>query len=63
MSLAELQSTVSELEGRIEGQTANIESLKSTISTKDEIITVSMRRILFYVCKNAHVYTKCSYAH
>lgn len=39
MSLAELQSTVSELEGRLEGQTANFESLKSTISTKDEIIT------------------------
>lgn len=46
MSLAELQSTVSELEGRLEGQTANIESLKSTISTKDEIIMVSMRHIL-----------------
>ncbi|MCJ8741063.1 hypothetical protein PDJAM_G00066390 [Pangasius djambal] len=39
MSLSELRSTVSELEGRLEGQTANTESLKSTISTKDEIIT------------------------
>ncbi|TSK72021.1 Calmodulin-regulated spectrin-associated protein 1-B [Bagarius yarrelli] len=39
MSLAELQSSVSELEGRLEGQTANVESLKSIISTKDEIIT------------------------
>ncbi|XP_047661357.1 CDK5 regulatory subunit-associated protein 2 isoform X5 [Tachysurus fulvidraco] len=39
MSLAELQSTVTELEGRIEGQTTSIESLKSTISTKDEIIS------------------------
>ncbi|XP_053096021.1 CDK5 regulatory subunit-associated protein 2 isoform X4 [Pangasianodon hypophthalmus] len=39
MALSELRSTVSELEGRLEGQTANVESLKSTISTKDEIIT------------------------
>ncbi|XP_058270947.1 CDK5 regulatory subunit-associated protein 2 isoform X3 [Hemibagrus wyckioides] len=45
MSLAELQSTVSELEGRIEGQTANIESLKSTIGTKDEIITALQHRL------------------
>ncbi|KAK3524591.1 hypothetical protein QTP70_029906 [Hemibagrus guttatus] len=45
MSLAELQSTVSELEGRLEGQTANIESLKSTISTKDEIITDLQHRL------------------
>lgn len=49
MSIAELQSSVSELEGRLEGQTANVESLKSTVSTKDEIITVSMRCILHRV--------------
>ncbi|XP_016404095.1 myomegalin-like isoform X3 [Sinocyclocheilus rhinocerous] len=38
MSLAELQSMVSELEIRLEGQTTNIESLTSTLNTK-EIIT------------------------
>lgn len=49
MSLAELQSTVSELEGRLEGQTANVDSLKSTIITKDEIVTVSMLHISCHV--------------
>lgn len=41
ISLAELQSLLSELEGRIEGQAANIESLTATLKTKDEIISVS----------------------
>ncbi|XP_060791643.1 CDK5 regulatory subunit-associated protein 2 isoform X2 [Neoarius graeffei] len=45
ISLAELQSIVSELEGKLEGQTANTESLKSTISTKDEIITELQQRL------------------
>ncbi|KAF5893823.1 myomegalin-like isoform X6, partial [Clarias magur] len=45
MSLAELQSTVSELKGQLEGQTANLQSLKSTISTKDEIITELQQRL------------------
>lgn len=40
MSLAELQSLLFELEGRSEGQAANIESLMSTLKTKDEIISV-----------------------
>ncbi|XP_073680203.1 CDK5 regulatory subunit-associated protein 2 isoform X2 [Garra rufa] len=39
ISLAELQSTVSDLESRLEGQTVNIESLTSTLNTKEEIIT------------------------
>ncbi|XP_026091054.1 CDK5 regulatory subunit-associated protein 2-like isoform X3 [Carassius auratus] len=39
ISLAELQSTISELEARLEGQAANIESLTSTLNTKEEIIT------------------------
>ncbi|KAF4098928.1 hypothetical protein G5714_020958 [Onychostoma macrolepis] len=39
ISLAELQSAVSELETRLEGQTASIESLTSTLNTKEEIIT------------------------
>ncbi|XP_016128229.1 CDK5 regulatory subunit-associated protein 2-like isoform X6 [Sinocyclocheilus grahami] len=39
MSRAELQSVVSELEMRLEGQTTNIESLTSTLNTKEEIIT------------------------
>ncbi|XP_062415001.1 CDK5 regulatory subunit-associated protein 2 [Pungitius pungitius] len=38
ISLRELQSLLSELEGRCEGQAANIESLTSTLKTKDEII-------------------------
>ncbi|XP_046901597.1 CDK5 regulatory subunit-associated protein 2-like isoform X3 [Hypomesus transpacificus] len=38
ISVAELQSVLSELEGRIEGQAANIESLTATLETKDEII-------------------------
>lgn len=42
ISLAELQSLLSELEGRSEGQAANIESLTSTLKTKDEIINVSI---------------------
>uniref|UniRef100_A0A671Q9U8 CDK5 regulatory subunit-associated protein 2-like n=1 Tax=Sinocyclocheilus anshuiensis TaxID=1608454 RepID=A0A671Q9U8_9TELE len=37
ISLAELQSMVSELETRLEGQTANIESLTSTLNTKEII--------------------------
>lgn len=40
ISLAELQSLLSELEGRNEGQAANIESLTATLKTKDEIINV-----------------------
>lgn len=40
MSLAELQALLSELEGRSEGQAANIESLTATLETKDEIIHV-----------------------
>ncbi|XP_062868121.1 CDK5 regulatory subunit-associated protein 2 isoform X2 [Trichomycterus rosablanca] len=43
--LAELQSRVSELEGRLEGQTANIESLSSMISTKEEIIAELQQRL------------------
>ncbi|XP_051961433.1 myomegalin-like isoform X2 [Xyrauchen texanus] len=39
ISLAELQSMVSGLETQLEGQTANIESLTSTLNTKEEIIT------------------------
>lgn len=40
ISVAELQSLLSELEGRIEGQAINIESLTATLKTKDEIINV-----------------------
>ncbi|XP_068608728.1 CDK5 regulatory subunit-associated protein 2 [Brachionichthys hirsutus] len=40
MALAELQSLLSELEGRSEGQAANVESLTATLKTKDEIIRV-----------------------
>lgn len=40
MSLADLQSLLSELEGRSEGQAANIDSLTATLKTKDEIINV-----------------------
>ncbi|XP_054468052.1 CDK5 regulatory subunit-associated protein 2 isoform X2 [Anoplopoma fimbria] len=40
ISLGELQSLLSELEGRNEGQAANIESLTATLKTKDEIIDV-----------------------
>ncbi|XP_043085814.1 LOW QUALITY PROTEIN: CDK5 regulatory subunit-associated protein 2 [Puntigrus tetrazona] len=39
ISLAELQSALSELETRLEGQAANIQSLTSTLNTKEEIIT------------------------
>ncbi|XP_076836764.1 CDK5 regulatory subunit-associated protein 2 isoform X2 [Brachyhypopomus gauderio] len=45
MSLADLQSMVSELEGRLEGQTANIESLTSTLNTKEEIIVELQDRL------------------
>lgn len=41
MSLADLQSVLSELEGRIEGQAASIDSLTTTLETKDEILNVS----------------------
>lgn len=40
ISLTELQSLLRELEGRNEGQAANIESLTATLATKDEIIAV-----------------------
>ncbi|XP_077353236.1 CDK5 regulatory subunit-associated protein 2 isoform X3 [Festucalex cinctus] len=45
MSLAELQSLLSELEGRSEGQVANIESLTATLETKDEIIHALQQRL------------------
>ncbi|XP_068562793.1 CDK5 regulatory subunit-associated protein 2 isoform X3 [Cebidichthys violaceus] len=45
ISLGELQSLLSELEGRNEGQAANIESLTSTLKTKDEIIDVLHQRL------------------
>lgn len=48
ISLAELQSLVSELEGRIEGQAANIESLTATLKTKDEIINVRVPPFTHY---------------
>lgn len=40
MSLADLQSSLSELEGRHAGQAANVESLAATLKTKDEMIDV-----------------------
>ncbi|KAI5612920.1 myomegalin isoform X4 [Silurus asotus] len=45
ISLAELQSSVSDLVARLEGQTVNIESLQCSISTKDEIITELQQRL------------------
>ncbi|XP_050948435.1 CDK5 regulatory subunit-associated protein 2 isoform X2 [Labeo rohita] len=45
ISLAELQSMVSELETQLEGQTANTESLTSTLNTKEEIITELHQRL------------------
>ncbi|XP_028458358.1 CDK5 regulatory subunit-associated protein 2 isoform X5 [Perca flavescens] len=45
ITLAELQSLLSELEGRNEGQAANIESLTATLKTKDEIINVLHQRL------------------
>ncbi|XP_054614134.1 LOW QUALITY PROTEIN: CDK5 regulatory subunit-associated protein 2 [Dunckerocampus dactyliophorus] len=45
MSLAELQSLLSELEVRSEGQAAKIESLTATLETKDEIIHVLQQRL------------------
>ncbi|XP_039856802.1 CDK5 regulatory subunit-associated protein 2 isoform X1 [Simochromis diagramma] len=45
ISLAELQSALSELEGHSEGQAANIESLTATLKTKDEIISVLQQHL------------------
>ncbi|KAF1377711.1 hypothetical protein PFLUV_G00203570 [Perca fluviatilis] len=45
ITLAELQSLLSELEGRNEGHAANIESLTATLKTKDEIINVLHQRL------------------
>ncbi|XP_008298824.1 CDK5 regulatory subunit-associated protein 2 isoform X2 [Stegastes partitus] len=45
ISLAELQSLLSELEGRNEGQAANIESLTATLKTNEEIISVLHQRL------------------
>ncbi|XP_061589722.1 CDK5 regulatory subunit-associated protein 2 isoform X1 [Cololabis saira] len=45
ISLADLQSLLSELEGRDEGQAVNIESLTATLKTKDEIINVLHQRL------------------
>ncbi|XP_075312442.1 CDK5 regulatory subunit-associated protein 2 isoform X4 [Odontesthes bonariensis] len=45
ISLAELHSLLSELEGRSEGQAANIESLTATLKTKEEIISVLHLRL------------------
>ncbi|KAL3042066.1 hypothetical protein OYC64_020090 [Pagothenia borchgrevinki] len=45
MALADLQSSLSELEGRYEGQAANVESLTATLKTKDEIIDALHQRL------------------
>uniref|UniRef100_A0A1A8RHM4 CDK5 regulatory subunit associated protein 2 n=1 Tax=Nothobranchius rachovii TaxID=451742 RepID=A0A1A8RHM4_9TELE len=45
IALADLQSLLSELEGRSQGQTANVESLTATLKTKEEIITVLHQRL------------------
>ncbi|KAM3874007.1 CDK5 regulatory subunit-associated protein 2 [Diretmus argenteus] len=45
ISLAELQSVLTELEGRYKGQAANIESLTTTLETKHEIINVFHMRL------------------
>ncbi|TRY95003.1 hypothetical protein DNTS_004666 [Danionella cerebrum] len=45
MSLAELRCTVSDLEARVEGQAASIESLTSTLHTKEQIITELHQRL------------------
>ncbi|KAM4720438.1 CDK5 regulatory subunit-associated protein 2 isoform 3-T3 [Anableps anableps] len=45
ISLADLQSLLSELQGRSEGQAANIDSLTATLKTKDEIINVLHQRL------------------
>ncbi|XP_041753568.2 CDK5 regulatory subunit-associated protein 2 isoform X3 [Coregonus clupeaformis] len=45
MSLADLQLVLSELEGRIEGQAASIDSLTTTLETKDEIINDLHQRL------------------
>uniref|UniRef100_A0A674MXR2 Uncharacterized protein n=1 Tax=Takifugu rubripes TaxID=31033 RepID=A0A674MXR2_TAKRU len=44
ISLAELQSLLSEMEGRNEAQAANIESLTATLNTKDDIINTLHQR-------------------
>lgn len=44
MSLAELQTVLSELEARSEGQSANIDFLTATLKTKEEIINVRILR-------------------
>ncbi|TRY95006.1 hypothetical protein DNTS_004666 [Danionella cerebrum] len=46
MSLAELRCTVSDLEARVEGQAASIESLTSTLHTKEQIITVGVSHLM-----------------
>uniref|UniRef100_A0A3B3XX67 Uncharacterized protein n=1 Tax=Poecilia mexicana TaxID=48701 RepID=A0A3B3XX67_9TELE len=45
ISLADLQSLLSELQGCSEGQAANIDSLTATLKTKDEIINVLHQRL------------------
>ncbi|XP_077594073.1 CDK5 regulatory subunit-associated protein 2 [Stigmatopora nigra] len=45
MSLAELQVLLCELEGRSEGQAANMDSLTATLKTKDEIIQALQERL------------------
>ncbi|KAM8871347.1 CDK5 regulatory subunit-associated protein 2 [Synchiropus picturatus] len=45
ISLAELQSLLSELEGQNQAHTANVESLTGTLKTKDEIINDLYQRL------------------
>lgn len=42
---------VSEMEAQLEGHIANIESLTSTLKTKEEIITVSVNHTCIYTKK------------
>lgn len=44
---------VSEMEAQLEGHTANIESLTSTLKTKEEIITVSVNHTCIYTKKHS----------
>lgn len=52
ISLVELQSLLSEMEGHNKAQAANIESLTATLNTKDDIINVIILPVTFTTTHN-----------
>lgn len=59
ISLAELQSLLSEMEGHNKAQAANLESLTATLNTKDDIINVIILPVTLATTHSGILNQKC----